>query len=91
MEYKKALPAKLKLFEDFIGEKPFPVGQKVTLHTETGRPSSWLPWSSPMTLKFAFNISSDDKRGHPDDFPFQCITKGNPNWLNTILVNELRR
>ena len=29
VEYKKALPAKLKLFEDFIGEKSFPAGQKV--------------------------------------------------------------
>ena len=29
--YKKALPAKLKIFEDFMGDKSFPVGEKVIL------------------------------------------------------------
>ena len=30
MEYLKTLPSKLKLFEDFLGDKPFSAGQKVT-------------------------------------------------------------
>ena len=29
VEYLKELPAKLKLFEDFLGDKPFSAGQKV--------------------------------------------------------------
>ena len=36
-------------------------------HTEMERSSEWLPWSSLVTLKLAFNVTGDDQGSQPDD------------------------
>ena len=48
------------------------------------RLSVWLPWSSLGTLKFIFNVSSDEQDSRPDDFYVSVIARVVTDFMKSI-------